>query len=33
MCMKYRTFKKKDDYPSLYISEIIEYERGSYLNT
>ena len=32
MCMKFRTFEKKDEYPSLIISEIMDCERGSYLN-
>ena len=33
MCMKCRrTWKKKDEDPSLIISEIIESERGGYLN-
>ena len=32
MCMKFRTFEKKDDYPSLIISEIMDCERGGYLN-
>ena len=32
MCMKYRSFLKKDEYPSLIISKIIESERGGYLN-
>ena len=25
-------FEKKDEYPSLIISEIMDYERGGYLN-
>ena len=25
-------FEKKDEYPSLIISEIIDYEKGGYLN-
>ena len=33
MCMKFKSiFKKKYEYPSLIISEIIETERCSYLN-
>ena len=33
MCMKFRAFKKKKDgYPSLVISEIIDAERRGYLN-
>ena len=33
MCIKFRTFlKKNDEYPSLIISEIIDCERGGYLN-
>ena len=32
MCMKFRTFIKKDEYPSLIISEIMDCERGGYLN-
>ena len=32
MCMKFRSFKKKDDYPSLIISEMMDCERGGYLN-
>ena len=33
MCMKFRAFsKKKDEYPSLIISEIIDPERRGYLN-
>ena len=33
MCMKLRTFwKKKDEYPSLIISKIIDSETGGYLN-
>ena len=27
MCMKFRAFTKKDEYPSLIISEIIDAER------
>ena len=30
--MKLRAFKKKDGYPSLIISEIIDAERRGYLN-
>ena len=32
MCMQFRTFWKKDEYPSLIISEIMYCERGGYLN-
>ena len=32
MCMKFRAFSKKDEYPSLIISEIIYAERRGYLN-
>ena len=32
MCMQFRTFEKKDEYPSLIISEIMACERGGYLN-
>ena len=32
MCMQFRTFRKKDEYPSLIISEIMDFERGGYLN-
>ena len=33
MGIKIRTFgKKKDEYPSLFISRIIDSERGGYLN-
>ena len=32
MCMKIRAFSKKDEYPGLIISEIIEAERRGYLN-
>ena len=32
MCMKFRTFLKKDEYPILIISEIMDCERGGYLN-
>ena len=32
MCMKFRTFWKKEEYPSLIITEIITSERDVYLN-
>ena len=32
MCMKFRTFWKKDEYPSLIISEMMDCEGGGYLN-
>ena len=32
MCIKFRTFGKKDEYPSRVISRIIDSERGGYLN-
>ena len=32
MCMKFRTFWKKEEYPSLIISEIIASERDDYLS-
>ena len=32
MCMKLRPFSKKNEYPSLIISEIIDAERRGYLN-
>ena len=32
MCMPIRTFWKKDEYPSLLISEITDCETGGYLN-
>ena len=32
MCMKFRTFSKKDGYPTLIISEIIDAEKRGYLN-
>ena len=32
MCMKFRAFSEKDDYPSLIISEIIDAETRGYLN-
>ena len=31
MCMKFRAFSKKDEYPSLIISEIIDAEKRAYL--
>ena len=31
MCMEFRIFEKKDEYPSLIIWEFIECERGGYL--
>ena len=31
MCMKFRAFKKKEGYPRLIISEIIDAERRGYL--
>ena len=31
MCMKFRTFWKKKEYPSLVTTEIIESERDVYL--
>ena len=31
MCMQFRTFEKKDEYPSLIISKIMDIERGGYL--
>ena len=31
MCMKFRTFWKKEEYPSLIITEIIASERDVYL--
>ena len=30
--MKFRNFEKKDEYPSLVISEMMDCERGGYLN-
>ena len=30
MCIKFRAFSKKDEYPSLIISEIIDAERHGY---
>ena len=32
MCMKFRGFSKKHEYPSLTISEMIDAERRGYLN-
>ena len=32
MCMKFRAFPTKDDYPSLIISEIIDAGKRGYLN-
>ena len=32
MCIKFRKFEKKDEHPSLVISEIIDSERVGYLN-
>ena len=32
MCMKFRAFSKKDEYPSLIISEILDSEKRGYLN-
>ena len=32
MCMKFRAFSKEDEHSSLIISEIIDAERGGYLN-
>ena len=32
MCMKLENFPKKDEYPSLIISEIIDTEKRGYLN-
>ena len=32
MCMKFRTFWKKEQYPSLIITEIIASERDDYLS-
>ena len=32
MCMQLEHFEKKDEYPTLIISEIMDCERGSYLN-
>ena len=32
MCMKFKELSKKDEYPSLSISEIIAAEKRGYLN-
>ena len=32
MCMKFKTFWKKEEYPSLIITEIIASERDIYLS-
>ena len=32
MCIKFRAFYKKNEYPSLIISEIIDAERRGYFN-
>ena len=32
MCIKFRAFSKKDEYPRLSISEIIDAQRRRYLN-
>ena len=32
MCMKFRTFPKKEEYPSLIITEIISSQRDIYLS-
>ena len=32
MCMKFTTFWRKDEYPTLIISEIMDWEKGGYLN-
>ena len=32
MCMKFRTFRNKEEYPSLIITEIIASERDVYLS-
>ena len=32
MCLKFRAFSKKDGYPTLIISEIIDAKRRGYLN-
>ena len=32
MCMKLRNFEQKNEYPILIISEIMDCERGGYLN-
>ena len=31
MCLMFRAFSKKDEYPSLIVSEIIDAERRGYL--
>ena len=31
MCMKFKAFSKKDEYPSLIISEVIDSDRRGYL--
>ena len=30
MCKKFRTFWKKNEYPTLTISEIMDFEKGGY---
>ena len=32
MCMQFKPFEKKDEYPSLISSEIMDSERSGYLN-
>ena len=32
MCMQFRIFWEKDEYASLIISEIMDFERDGYLN-
>ena len=32
MCIKFTTFWKKEEYPSLIISEMMDCETGGYLN-
>ena len=32
MCMQFRTLQKRDEYAGLIISEIMDFERGGYLN-
>ena len=32
MCMKFRPFSKKDEYPSLIISKLIDAKTSGYLN-
>ena len=32
MCIKFRNFEKKDEYPSLIFSEFMDSERSGYLN-